>query len=153
MFNLKDDTILVAGLIGVISTVVAEVVTQIFKLIGVTKNSLFELSSMVITLNRPTIVIGLFVSASVGGFLSILLYFAFEKFGSQHLIMKCIGISIIMWVALEMVFTFSIEARLIRERPISAYYGHLVGAIIFGIAEGILFRRYLFIEYTQRIGK
>lgn len=150
---MKDDTILVAGLIGVISTVVAEVVTQIFKLIGVTKNSLFELSSMVITLNRPTIVIGLFVSASVGGFLSILLYFAFEKFGSQHLIMKCIGISIIMWVALEMVFTFSIEARLIRERPISAYYGHLVGAIIFGIAEGILFRRYLFIEYTQRIGK
>jgi len=150
---LKDDTVLVAGLIGVISTVVAEIATQIFKLMGVTKNSLFELSSMVITLNRPTIVMGLFVSASVGGFLSILLYFAFEKFGSQHLVMKCIGISIIMWVVLEMVFTFSIEARFIKERPISAYYGHLVGAIIFGIAEGILFKRNLFTEYTHTIDK
>lgn len=150
---MKEDTILVAGLIGVISTVVAEVVTQIFKLIGVTNNSLFELSSMVITLNRPSIVIGLFVSGSVGGFLSILLYFAFEKFGSQHLLMKCIGISIIMWVVLEMVFTFSIEARLIKERPISAYYGHLVGAIIFGLVEGVLFKRNLFIESTHRINE
>jgi predicted tellurium resistance membrane protein TerC len=147
MLTLKDDKVLVAGIIGVISTICAEVFSQVLTLMGITHYSLFNLSSMIITLNRPSIIIGLFISTTVGGFLAVILYFVFVKIGSQHLVIKCIGVSIIMWIALELIFTFAVEDKFIGIRPITGYYGHLAGAIVFGIIEGILFNRIIFSKY------
>lgn len=143
---MKDDKILVAGIIGALAAAGAEAFSQILKLLGITMNTIFTLSSMIITLNRPSFIIGLFVTVSVASVLSILLYLAFIKLGSQHLVIKCIGVSVVMWVVLELLFTFSIEKRFIAERPITSYYGHLVAAGIFGVILGVLFERLLFTE-------
>jgi hypothetical protein len=144
--SLKDDKILVAGIIGVVAAIGAEIFAQIMVLTGVAKHSLFALSSMIITLDRPTFIIGFFVTSAVAGVLSVILYLMFLKLGAQHLIIKSIGISIVMWIVLELVFTFAIERKIIEERPLSGYYGHLIDSIIFGIVLGALLKRYLFNE-------
>ncbi len=34
-------------------------------------------------------------------------------------------------------------------RPVSGYYSHLIGAFVFGITQGILFKRYLFLSHGK----
>ena len=130
---MKNDKVLIAGIIGALSTIPSEIVSQILVSLGYAPYSNFDLSSLIITGTRPSLIMGLFVSSVVGGLIGVLLYLAFIKLGSEHLIIKSIATSILMWVALEFVFTILIEGKLIPVRPISGYYSHLFSAIIYGI--------------------
>jgi hypothetical protein len=141
---LKDDKILTAGIIGVIATIPCEIFLQISVRLGIADHSEFGLASMLITGNRPVIIIGFFVSSIIAAFISILLVLAFMKLGDAHLTIKCVGVSILMWLVLEFVFTIFFEGKQIPVRQISGYYCHLVGAFIFAITQGILLRKYLF---------
>lgn len=145
---MKDDKILIAGIIGALSTIPSEIVTQWLVFIGVGKNSIYNISSILITANRPSLIIGLFVSPIVGGFSAILFYYALMKLGSFNIIIKSLVVSLLFWICLETVFTLFIEGNHIAIRPISDYYVHLIGAVVFAITEGILFRRFLFYKRT-----
>lgn len=140
---LKDDKLLIAGAIGALSTIPSEIVTQVLVYLGIGKNSIYSISSMLITINRPFLIIGLFISPVIGGFSAIMLYYLLVRLGSDNIVIKSVSVGILLWIALEMFFTMSIEGRFIDIRPISDYCIHLVGAIIFGITEGIAFRKFL----------
>ena len=146
---MKNDRDLIAGVIGVVAAIPCEIVIQVLIRLGFAKYSEFGMSSLLITLNRPSIILGFFVTSVVGGLISIILYQAFRKLGSQHLIIKCVGVSIFMWVALEFTFKIYFEGKVIPVRTMSSYYSHLAGAFIFGITQGILFRKYLFYKHIK----
>ena len=151
MTNLKDDKYLIAGIIGAISTIPSEIVSQILVSFGYATLSNFNISSLIITGSRPSLIMGLIVGSSVGGLIGVLLYQIFIKLGSEHLIIKCIATSILMWIALEFVFIIFFEGKLIPVRPMSGYYSHLSSAIINGITEGILFNIFLFNKQIEHI--
>lgn len=151
VLDLKDDKYLIAGIIGAISTLPIEIVAQILVKLGYATYSNFNLSSLLVTGNKPSLIMGLFVSSTVGGFISVLLYHVFIKIGSEHLIIKCIATSISMWIALEFVIKIIFEGKLIPIRPMSASYSHLFSAIIYGISQGILFNYFLFYKGIEHI--
>lgn len=144
---MKNDKILLAALLGALSTIPAEIVTRIFTLSGVGKYSIYQADSLIITINRPSVVMGFFISCIIGGISSSLLYLVLQKIGIEHIIIKTAIVSLLLWVLLELIFTFSIEGRFIDIRPVNDYYLHLIGAVIFGTTQGILFKRYLFKEF------
>jgi hypothetical protein len=146
---LKDDKLLKAGAIGALCTILSEIVSQILIVLGFGKYSIFNISSMLVTINRPSIVMGLLVSVTVGVFSAIILYYLLILTGSDNVVIKSVMGSVLLWLALEMFFTMFIEGRFFSIRPISSYYVHLVAAIIFGISEGILFNRILFDKYAE----
>jgi uncharacterized membrane protein len=141
---LKDDKLVIAGVIGALSTIPSEIVTQILVYFGVGEYSIYSISSMVVTINRPSLIIGLFVYPVMGAIIATLFYYALKGLGSNYIIIKSVMVGYLMWLALELFFTMYIEGKYIPMRPISDYNIHLTGAIIFGITQGILFKRYLF---------
>lgn len=146
---MKDDKNLIAAVIGVISTIPSEIVSLILVRLGYAKYSIYHLASMLVTQKTPSFIMGIFVCPIIAGFISIILYQAFRKLGAQHLIIKCIGVSLLMFIALEFVFSVFYDGKLIPSGRISADYSHLFSAIIYGITEGLLFGRFLFYKKIE----
>jgi len=144
--KLKEDRELVAGLIGSLSTIVAELVSKTLGFLKIGKYSTYELASMIITINRPSLIIGFIVSSFVGGILAVMQYYLFMKLHSENIIIKCSAFGVLMWIVLELCFTIFTEGKTIPVRPISAYYVHLISSIFFGITEGIFLKRIIFNE-------
>ena len=150
VYFLNNDKILMAGAIGAFSSVPAEIVTRLLLFFGIGKYSAYQLDSLFFTINRPTAIIGLIVCFIVGGLSAILLYFAFKKLGSNNLVIKCGMFGLFMCLSMQILLIISIEGKFIDIRPISDYYIHMFGAFIFGITEGLLFKRFLFNKTTQQ---
>lgn len=140
---MKDDKLLIAGVIGALSTIPAEIVTRILLAFGIGKYTVYQLDSLIFTINRPTAILGLIVCWIVGGTSAIILYFAFDRLGSDNLVIKSVMFGILLCICLQMILK-SVEGTFIDIRPISDSYTHLFGAVIFGLTEGILFKRFLF---------
>lgn len=141
---MKNDKPLKAAFIGFISTITYEVFTRILLYFGIGKYSLYQLDSFVVTIDKPRAIIGAVVSFAVSCFIANLVYYSTKKLGSDYLVIKSVIISIMFWIVLEAVFTSSIEGRYIPIRPVSDYYIHLFGAIVFGITLGVLFNKFFF---------
>jgi len=141
---LKYDRPLVAALIGALSTIPAEIISQVFVFLGVGKYSVYQLDSLLITFNRPTEIIGLIVNFIIGGLFAILFYYAIKKLGQDYLVFKGLAVGLIAWTFTELVFTLTVEGKYIDIRPINDYYVHIFSAIVFGITVGLLFDKYLF---------
>lgn len=137
------DKPLVAILIGAIATIPFEIFMRIAKSLGLVKYSLYQLDSIVITSNRPVALLGFIVSSIVGGFIAFILYYALPKIGTDYLVIKSTLFSLFAWSALEVVLTLGFEGTKVPLRPIVGYYIQMVGAIIFGIIIGLLFKKYL----------
>ncbi len=134
---------MVAVLLGGLSTIAYEIFTRIALLLGFGKYSLYQLDSLIITMNRPVDFIGFFVSFTVGGLVAAIFYFSLKKIGTDYLIVKAIFFTgLLIWVLLEVVF-LAIEGREIPLRPIEGYIVHMFGALIFGLTVGLLFKKYL----------
>lgn len=139
---MKFDKTLATVLTGILSTIPYELFTRIVMLFGIGKYSEYQLSSMVITLNRPTAIMGFFVSSILGSISALLFYYALQKLKSDYLIVKGILVGFISFIFLETVFTAIIEGPgLIPLRPISDYYLHLFGSAVFGLTLGLLFKK------------
>jgi hypothetical protein len=134
---------LIAICIGILSTIPFEIFMRITLSLGFAKYSLYQLDSLVITGNRPTAIIGFIVSSIIAGSIAFILYYALGKVGTDYIIVKSIFISLLTWSILETVVTFGFEGTRIPPRPISGYYCHFLGSMIFGLTMGFLFRRYL----------
>ncbi|WP_144553182.1 hypothetical protein [Bacillus sp. X1(2014)] len=139
-----QDKVLVVGLLGVLSTIPGEIASRIFVYFGIGKYGIYELSSLIITFNRPVFTIGLIVDFLVGSVFAILLYFIFEKLGSCHLVIKTTLGSLLSWLVCELLFTATVEGKYIPIRPINDYYSHILSAIIFGITLGLLLKKFIF---------
>lgn len=141
---MRYDKPLLAAAIGAASTIPYEIITRIFLFMGIGKYSLYELNSFVVTINRPSEIIGLIVGPVVGGVVAIILYYATIKLGKDYMVLKGIATSLVAWTILELVFTGTIEGKFIPIRPLDDYYIHAFGSVVFGISLGMLFRIILF---------
>lgn len=145
---MKEDKLLIAGIIGGLSTIPAEIVSRILLFLGIGKYTIYQLDSFVFTLNRPVIIIGLIVCLLVGGFSAALLYSAFKKLGPDHIVIKSAMFGLLLCMLQQILFSITVEGKHIPIRPISDYYLHMLGAVTFGITEGLLFIKFLFEKNT-----
>lgn len=141
---MKNDKLLLTTCLGIISTVPAELLTQLFKYFGFGNYSIYQLASLLITLNRPTMLMGFIVDALVSSVIAFLFCYALEKLGSNYLLIKVTLASLLAWFVCELIFTIAFEGKYISIRPLSDYYSHILGACLFGIVLGLLFKKYLF---------
>lgn len=147
---MKNDKLLVTAFMGIISTVPAEILTQLLVYFRIGKFSIYQLASLFVTYNRPTVIMGFIVDALVSSVVAFLFCLALEKLGSNYLIIKVTMASLLSWFACELVFTLTLEGKSIEIRPISDYYSHILGAMVFGITLGLLFRKFLFKNSTSQ---
>lgn len=140
---MKYDKPLIAGLFGVASTLVSEIATQALIYLGIGKYSIYELDSLLITFNRPSIILGFIVNVIAGGTIAIVFYYALSKLGQDYLVIKGAAVGLLGWGVFEFMLTLTVEGRFFEIRPMSDYYIHLVGTIVFGITLGLLFEKYL----------
>lgn len=147
---MKSDQSLLAILIGAISTISDEILTRILVFSGIGKYSVYQLASLIVTLNRPDYVLGIILSSEVGGIIALVFYYYLRKLGSKNLLIKSLLMSLLGWTFLELLFTGLIEGpKLIQFRPISDYYIQMFGALLYGLIMGLLFKRYLFKKSTK----
>jgi hypothetical protein len=140
---LKVDKTLVLGIIGVASTIISELITWIGRLTGLANYSDYELSSLIITGNRPSVPLGFVVDGSIGVIVSAILFRLVKETTEKYILLKSILTGIIAWIIIEILITAIIEGKTVPFRELSGYYTHLIGAIGFGITQGLLFKRYV----------
>ena len=68
-----------AAFLGALSTIPYEMLTRILISLGFAKYSVYELSSLMITINRPTKVLGSFLSMILGASIAVILYYILES--------------------------------------------------------------------------
>lgn len=130
--------------IGALSTIPLEMITRVLMTFGFSKYSIYQLTSFMITLDRPEVILGAVCSIILGGTISLIFYYALKLLDFDYLLIKSIGFSLFNWLMLEVIYTALIEGRnLIPHRPINDYYSEMFGTVAFGITLGILFRKYL----------
>ena len=86
---MKIDKTTTSIIVGALSTIPYEILTTVLKLLGYARYSVYELSSLMITLNRPHMLLGAFLSMTLGASIALILYkIAVECFGWENLIFK-----------------------------------------------------------------
>ena len=133
------DKPLVAGALGAISTIPYEIFTRLLLAAGVGKYGVFELTSLIITLNRPTFLLGAVMTFIVGGYCALIFYYSLKKLGPDHLTIKSICFSLLVWIIMEIFFVWFIEGpKLTLPRPIDDYYLHMFGSFFIWINLGYI---------------
>ncbi|NLM36503.1 MAG: hypothetical protein GX202_00055 [Firmicutes bacterium] len=142
---MKTNKLTSSLIIGALATIPYELLTTLFKLTGYTRYSVYELSSLMITLNRPNRLLGAILSMNLGAIIALILYFlVIGRFGWENIVFKSVFLNLQSWILLEVLFMWLIEGRnLIPFRSISDYYAQLTSAIFFGVILGLLFEKYL----------
>lgn len=146
---MKRDELFIAALIAGLSTLAGEAVTKILVLTGVGQYSVFELNSLVVTNDRPSMLMGFILNFIVGSQAGVLFYLLFKRLGNRHLVLKCILGSLPLWLIFELVFTALIEGKSIPERSLADHYVHITGTAVFGLTVGIFMRMILFKKEPQ----
>jgi len=136
---------LVALLIGALATIPQEIYTRFSRyFLGIGDYSVYELNSLIITVNRPSAILGIVSTCMVGGIVSILLYYSLNRIGPDYIILKSIVSGIISWVISEAIFTWLLEGpKLIQVRSMSDYFLQVTGALVYGVMLGLLYKRYI----------
>lgn len=142
--GLNDDKILIAGVIGAFSTLISEIVSRLLLLFGVGRYSAYELSSFMITGNRPNVLIGFLLNCIIGAVLGGVIYLVLKRWGYRHTIAICIFFGLIMWISWETIYTIFIEGHTIERRMISGYLNQCINTIAYGIFWGSTLKRFIF---------
>lgn len=148
---MKYDKPLVAILLGTVSSIPYEIFTRILVVFGIGKYSMYQLISLMVTLDRPNFFLGAVSAFIVSGSIATIFYYSLKKLDWDYLIIKSVVISLMSWLILESIFMWLIEGReLIPHRPINDYYSEMFGATLYGITQGLLFQKYLLKRYIHR---
>jgi len=148
---MKYDKPIVAILLGAISSIPYEIFTRILVFLEIGKYSMYQLVSLMVTLDRPNSILGAVSSFIVSGSIATIFYYSLKKLDWDYLIIKSVVASLISWLILESIFMWLIEGReLIPHRPINDYYSEMFGATLYGITQGLLFEKYLLKRYIHR---
>ena len=138
------DKPLLVMLLGVISTIPYEIFTRMLLSLGIGKYSVYQLSSLIVTLDRPTAIMGALITSIVAGVIAMVFYHSTKIIGSDYIVVKGLVTGLLSWVITEFVFTWQIEGpKVIQHRPVGDYYLEASGATIFGIILGLLFRWFI----------
>ncbi|HCF51170.1 MAG TPA: hypothetical protein DER60_12865 [Syntrophomonas sp.] len=140
---MNNDKPLIAALLGALSTMPGEIFTRLLVSFGIGQYSIYQLDSLFVTFDRPTVIIGVIVNIIFGGFIGTVFYYLLQKLGQDYLILKGLTIGLLSWVLTELLFTSTIEGKYIPIRSLSDYYIHISGAVVFGVTLGLLFKKYL----------
>lgn len=145
---MRLDKPLVAVLLGALATIPQELYTGFLRFfLGIGDYSVYELNSLVITINRPNMLIGFLSTCMIGGIVSVVLYYLLNKIGYDYIVLKALVAGIISWMVSEAIFTWLLEGpKLIHIRSLSDYFVQSSGALIFGITLGYLYRKYIVSE-------
>ena len=111
---MKLDKPLAAAVIGILSAILYEIFLRLMLLLDLGKYSLYELDSFIVTIERPSAIIGFVVSSAVACFIAGLLYFATYKIGTDYFVTKTIIVSIMSWVFLEAFLQVLLKANLFQ---------------------------------------
>lgn len=138
------DKPLISVLLGFAATIPYEIFTRIMLLLGIGKYSVYQLSSLIVTLDRPTAVLGVATSSSVGIAIALIFYFSLKTIGIDYIIIKGLLAGLFGWIVCEVLYTFLLEGPpIITPRPISDYYVQLLGSCVYGLTLGLLFRKFI----------
>ncbi len=139
-----NDKPLMAAIIGSLSTISAEIVSRIMLYFGIGQYSIYLLDSLVLTLNRPNFLLGLYINFSIGGLVGIMFYYALKTIGQTNLLIKSTFVGLVSSAFAEILLSAIVEGKYIPDRPIGDYYLHIVGATLFGLTMGIAFKYCIF---------
>jgi hypothetical protein len=90
---LNNKKALFAGIIGALLTIPGEIITRILVSMGIGNYDVYQLNSLVATIDEPSVVMGLLINFIIGGFIGALFYILIEKTGKVFIIVKSIAIS------------------------------------------------------------
>lgn len=141
---MQEDKPLIAGIIGAFSTLPGEACSRILLALNIGGYSIYQLDSLLITLNRVNDFIGLYLNFVIGATVGIAFYFSIQFLGKTHLVYKSVFVGILSSIFTEFLFSAIIEGHYVAVRPISDYYVHAISALIYGLVMGIAFNKYLF---------
>lgn len=151
---MKYDKPLTAAFLGILSTLPHEIFTRLLLYLGIGKYSVYNLSTLIVTMNRPDPILGFVVTSVVAGTIAVVLYYSLKKIGTDFIFYKALGAALLSWVFMEAIYVWLIEGPgYVPHRPVSDYYLELAGSTVFGITLGFLFKRYLLSQpgHTYRI--
>lgn len=141
---MKKDKILLSALLGGLSTIAGEIVTKILVALAIGQYAVFELNSLLVTNDRPSMLMGFIINFVLGSYVGMLFYLVSKKLGTEHLIIKAALCSSLVWFIFELGFTALIEDQYIPMRPVIDHYVHIIGTVTFGITTGVLLKLCIF---------
>ncbi|GFZ33174.1 hypothetical protein CSC2_37000 [Clostridium zeae] len=142
--GLNDDRILVAGAIGIVSTVVGEICSWIFVYLGIGTYSTYQINSLIVTYNKPSVLVGLFLNLIMGGIIGAAVYLTLKKWGHEHIIMVSLVYTLVAWMCIEIIANAVVDKNLIDTRVIGGYFNQIISAVIHAVAKGLMLKWFIF---------
>lgn len=139
-----DDKLLIAGAIGIASTVVGEIGSWILLSLGIGEYSVYQLNSLIVTFNKPSILIGFILNLLIGGIIGASVYLTVKKWGHKHIIMVSLLFTLISWLCLEITFNAVVDKNLITSLLMANHFNTLINAIIHAIFKGFMIKHFIF---------
>ena len=141
---MKKDRITRAAVLGMIAPLVGWGVSRLLVTLGFGVYDIFEIDSVIVTVTRPVILHGFIVNLYAGGLTGVLLYIFLEKYSTECIVFKAVGLSALAWFLVECFATAYFEGKTLPIRPLEDTITHVIAAMANGIALGLLFRRFLY---------
>lgn len=141
---LDDDKILIAGAIGVVSTVAGEIGSWILLSLGFGKYSVYQENSLVVTYNTPSIMIGFIINILIGSIIGATVYLTTKKWGHRHIIMVSLFFTMVAWLSLEIIINAIVDKNIITSRLMSGYYNSIINAVVHAVFKALMIKRLIF---------
>lgn len=141
---LNDDKILLAGAIGIASTVVGEICSWIFIYFGIGTYSTYQLNSLIVTCNKISAMVGFFPNLLMGGIIGAAVYLTLKKWGNRHIIIVSLAYTLVAWMFLEITFNSVVDKNIINAREMSGFYNQFISAVIHAVAKGLMLKWFIF---------
>lgn len=140
---MKYNKPLIAALIGALSTVPAELFSRLLLLLDIGQYSIYQVDSLILTLNRPNTFLGFYVNVIVGGLTGMIFYYLLRILDYDYLVYKSIFVGMFASILSEVLLSAMVEGSYIGFRPVDDYVLHVLSAMVFGLSMGVAFQRFL----------
>ena len=142
--TLDDNKLLIAGAIGIASTVVGEIGSWILISFGFGKYSVFQSNSLIVTFNKPSILIGFILNLLIGGIIGSTVYLTTKKWGHRHIIIVSLLFTMTAWLALEIITNSIVDENIVASRQMSGFYNSIINAVAHAVFKAIMIKRLIF---------
>lgn len=142
--TLDDDKLLLAGVIGIASTVIGEIGSWILLSLGLGKYSVYQENSLIVTFNKPSVVIGFILNILIGSIIGASVYLVTKKWGNKHIILVSLIFTLTAWMFLEIITNAIVDRNIIASRLISGYYNSLINAVAHAVVKALMIKYLIF---------
>lgn len=133
-----------AGVFGAVSTILGEAVTRLLSFYKVGQVDLYQFHSLFLTIDQPSLMLGLIISLIIGFFLGRYVYTCIEKKDARDVIIRSTMSFVFTWLIAEVVYTVFYAGLMDITRPINDHYVYLAGMAISGLTSGLLIKTILY---------